>query len=310
MGSRYGSPLPLDGISATHQEYREAKGDKAILAFIDESAEFEAAQAEFVQEFENWEQGVFRGSFSSAENLRREVTRSLHQHELADAVAPVDSAELLQSATEFLDLGEDGYYSSSGPRLRLAVAGGPIRRILRPSEIEEESLREAILKESLFGDFSIFDTAAGNSFENIDDRLTISQKTGDFVALSENGHIALGLSLKTRSHGFQVLIEEEVQERIRQSFQFANVILDRVDRSQRLSRIAIVAKLDGADYYTWKKRAEFDPNASSMEMGGSFWGERSGPVHLNPPDVARSTFGFDASRIAEDLTTLLRRRGR
>jgi len=310
LGYRYGEPLPPEQISATHQEYREAKNEKPVLAFIDEEAEFESAQAKFVKEVEDWENGVFRGRFSSAENLRREVTRSLHQHELASAVAPVDGAQLLEDACDLLrPTSSRRSYSSSGPRLRLALASGPVRRVLRPAEIEAEELKDTILKEALFGASAVFDTGSGNSVSNVDDSLVVSQENGDFLSLSENGHIAFALKIDTHSGALSVLVEEDVQAKMERAFRLGNFILDHIDRSQKLSRVAIAASMEGADYVAWRKRSEFDPNATSITLGHSFRDEKSSAVHLNPADVARSALGFDAGRIAEDLTTLLRRRG-
>jgi len=77
LGERYGQPQ-ASGLSATHEEYREAKGSKPVLAFVQEGVSPEPEQSAFIQEVQEWEGGFFRVSFSDPENLRTLITQALH----------------------------------------------------------------------------------------------------------------------------------------------------------------------------------------------------------------------------------------
>ncbi|MEI9936670.1 MAG: DUF4062 domain-containing protein [Pseudomonadota bacterium] len=136
MGARYGSVQPISGLSPTHEEYREAKGQRPVHVFVQSGVAREPQQEAFVQEVQDWDRGHFRAGFSSPEQLRDAVTRSIHEFQISTAVAPVDSAELLNRALSLLPREERHSVRSEGPLLHVVVVGGPKQSILRPVEIE------------------------------------------------------------------------------------------------------------------------------------------------------------------------------
>ena len=101
VGAGYGA-LQSSGMSATNEEYEEAKGRKFIFAFVQEGVERDPREAEFVDEVQKWESGLFRGGFRTAGELRQGVTRALHDYALANATGPVDQAEMAQRALALL----------------------------------------------------------------------------------------------------------------------------------------------------------------------------------------------------------------
>jgi len=127
LGSNYGAIQP-SGLSATHEEYREAKGKKTILAFVRGGVSPDSKQAEFIKEVQGWEAGLFRGGFTTDHELKIALTRALHDFELAVAVGPVDQDDLTSRAKSLLPTDRRGY-SSSSATLNLSVAGGPRVRI-------------------------------------------------------------------------------------------------------------------------------------------------------------------------------------
>ena len=56
LGTRYGAKQP-SGLSATHEEYREAQGRQPVLAFVQEQVDYEVPQADFIREVREWETG-------------------------------------------------------------------------------------------------------------------------------------------------------------------------------------------------------------------------------------------------------------
>jgi hypothetical protein len=79
LGESYGAEQP-SGLSATHEEYRDAKGRKPVIAFVQEGVTREPRQAAFVDEVQAWEGGLFRGGFKDARDLQMGVTRALHDY--------------------------------------------------------------------------------------------------------------------------------------------------------------------------------------------------------------------------------------
>ena len=52
LGERYGAPQP-SGLSATHEEYREARERKPVLVFVESGVTLEPSQRGFVDELQN-----------------------------------------------------------------------------------------------------------------------------------------------------------------------------------------------------------------------------------------------------------------
>ncbi len=92
VGDRYGVVQPW-GLSATHEEYREARERKPVMVFLGSGGQRKPAQQRFLDELEAWATGHFRTAFSSADELHNAVVRALHEHELAMSVGPVDEKE-------------------------------------------------------------------------------------------------------------------------------------------------------------------------------------------------------------------------
>jgi len=90
LGERYGHEIE-PGISATRAEYLEArKLHKDILIFVQTEVEMEDKQAEFRKEIENYSGGFHRDSFSTPENLKDCISRSLN--EWKDSQASISDA--------------------------------------------------------------------------------------------------------------------------------------------------------------------------------------------------------------------------
>ena len=249
LGARYGERLPPHSLAPTHEEYLEARSEKPILVFVEAGAEFDESQMNFVDEVQTWDQGRFRVQFSSATDLQAKVTRAIHEHELSVASTPVNTSELISIADQMLEMPDAGYHSSRGPQLRLALVGGPIRQILRPSEIEAEALRDEVSKLCLFGPGAILDMSSGTQITNSDDSLILRQENGSLFRLNESGHIAVSTNLQTAGHGLPVIIEEYVQDKFRSIFGVVSSVLDHIDSSNRLSRLVLSTKIEGADYF-------------------------------------------------------------
>lgn len=85
---------------------------------------------------------------------------------------------------------------------------------------------------------------------------------------------------------------------------FAGSILDEIDPLRRLSDVVIILALFHSGYPSWKTRAEY-------EQAGNSWMSktRPSPSVIEPSVIShkRAALLFDADRLAEDFTVLLRR---
>jgi hypothetical protein len=307
LGERYGAPQQ-SGLSATHQEYREAQGSRPVLAFVQDDISAEPDQAAFISEVQAWETGLFRAGFASPEDLQAKVIRALHEWELATATAPVDPAQLLDRALALLP--DERGHSYGSPSLSVAIACGPVQPVLRPSQIEQTVLREALLQAALFGPQRIFTAGERSEAEIRNHRLVLEQKSRNrrMVSLDGQGSVIITLPLEHQGQGLPVLIEETVTERLSAALAYAGWVLEHIDPRQRLSHVVIAARIAGADHSAWRTQREHGANPNSMSI--PFGQDGRHPVHLEPPHRTRAAFRLDAGRLVEDFVVLLRRQWR
>jgi hypothetical protein len=305
---RYGTPQPGSGLSPTHEEYLEARGGKPILLFVQEGVDPEPSQTELLREAQGWQGGLFREGFRTPEQLRGLVTRAIHGYELAHASAPLDVRELAREAESMLEDGQRDR-GQGGPTLRFALAGGPTRQLLRPAELEAEALADAIQQRAMFGSPRIFERDAGAERRIEDDALVLEQEGGLRISLDECGRIEMRLPLERRtrqSRGFGgmmlAIIEESVVRELANSIAFSTWLLDHVDATQRITHVAIAARIEASEHLGWRTQAEQDasPSSGTMRMG-------SAPDRVVTLDRPRAALKFDGARLAEDLMVPLRR---
>lgn len=311
LGTRYGS-RQSSGLSATHEEFREAQGRKPILTFV-QNSDPEPDQAALINEASGWEPGLFREGFASPGELGDRITTAIHRYELANATAPMDPNALRARAFSLFPESSSHY---SGPILSLAMAAGPDQAILRPAEIENQSLRDAIQQQALFGTPPLFDRRLGTDSRLAHGGLLIYQERlhGEDptqIKLWENGDVYLQTALDRadRGMGMSVIIQETVEERLEASLAFAAWLLGKIDPTERITHVVPAVRLTGGGAFAWRTRAEHaaNPNSVSMTMFGREE-ERDEAVLLTPPHMPRPALTVNAARIIEDLVVLLRRR--
>lgn len=304
LGSRYGS-VQSSGLSPTHEEYREARDTRPVLAFIQRGTEPEPQQREFIREVRGWEHGHFTSDFTNTEDLRDSVIRALHDYIVASEVAPIDDGQLTARARSLVN--SDHYAQRTG--LVLAVAGSPKRSVLRPVELEEESLRRFLLAESLTGQNAVLNPSLGTDTSIKGDTIQLSQDNGaSLISLDEIGNLVVVQPAveHTESYsGISALIEEVITERIVRALRFCAGVLDYVDPTQRLTHTAPVAALRHRGYLPWRTRAEHQNSPNAAVMGTGQAGTIT--VALTPPVRRRPALAHDTQRIAEDFVVRLRR---
>ena len=89
LGERYGVLQP-SGLSATHEEYREARNRIPVLVLVESGMTPEPAQRAFLDEVQAWA-GHLLASYATAEELRTVLARALPG--LGTSAGPADAAE-------------------------------------------------------------------------------------------------------------------------------------------------------------------------------------------------------------------------
>lgn len=300
---------PGSGLSATHEEYREARQTKPVLAFVQEDVTPNPQQADFIAEVQGWEGGLFRGGFGDAADLQSAVIRALHDVTVASVVGAIDPDDLARKAVALIPAESRGTVTAAS--LDVALTAGPTQRILRPVELEASTLSDAMLQSALFGPNQIFDRSLGNETALLDGALTIGQRRGATIRLDEQGSLLLRLSLDEPDRrrggmgigGTMVLVEETIQARIGTALGYAAGLIELIDATQRITDVAIAARISGAEYRAWRTAAQHaaSPNSISVGLNGS---RDRGPVVTVQ---RRAALRLDRTRLIEDLLVPLRR---
>lgn len=200
LGEHYGAKQPGSGLSATHEEYRDAQGRKPVIAFVQEGTVPDSEQAAFIAEVQGWEGGLFRGSFHDPADLQMGVTRALHDYDVTKAVGVVDASALTTRACGLLPKTNRNSFSGSST-INVAVVGGPLQSILRPVELESPQLSDSFQQAAMFGDTQIFDRTKGIQTKIHQAALIFEQERGARVQLDEQGTMSCCRSGGHRGQG-------------------------------------------------------------------------------------------------------------
>ena len=309
LGEGYGPVQPGSGLSATHEEYREARGTKQVLAFVQQGVAPEPRQAEFIAEVQGWEGGLFRGGFADAEELQAGIIRALHDVAVNDAVGTADPGELANRASSAMPAESRNMVVPA--TVDVVVSAGPRQQVLRPVEIEAPALADQLLQAALFGPDRLFDAELGNQRRLDGGVLSITQERGAALSLAEDGTIVIRQTLdepmRRSSRGMDlgatmVVIQEAVQQRLATALGFAEAVLDRIDATERITHVGVAARVAGAEHRAWRTRTQNDasPGSVSIGMGAR---DRSPVVKV----VRRAALRVDRARLVEDLLVPLRR---
>lgn len=304
LGEAYGAKQ-VSGLSATHEEYREARDSKPVIGFVQEGVNRDAEEAAFVTEVQGWSQGLFRGGFITPDQLRGKIVRAIHEHELSRASGPVNAAAMLKAAINLLPVQQRGY-SSTEQKLSVAVACGPEQAILRPSAIEAPVLADYLEQLALFGPTQVLDRSKGCQHKVEQGQLVLFQGRDTEIRLHPQCHIRLTLLLPRKRDSFGGVIEEDIAALLERGLTFAAAVIDHIDATHRLTHVALATGLSDAQFMAWRTRAEQASNSRSISYGMSM-GKEPSPVHLTPPVRPRAALTHDRQALVEDLVTLLRR---
>lgn len=304
LGKEYGAKQS-SGISATHEEYREARQARPVIAFVQEGVDRDPDETEFVKEVQGWAGGLFRGGFTTPEDLQSKIARAIHEYMISRAAGPVDEASLLERGLAALPEERRGY-ASSGRYLNVAIACGPTQAILRPSRIEDPGLAEVLSQEIMYGPRALFERSKGATERIENGSLVIGQDRETSFTLTPQADLLFVVPPPSGDDMMGGVIEEDVADLLARILRYAVSVLDRVDATQRVTHVVPVASIGGAQMLAWHTRAEASRNRGG---GMSFSMDRDNhdPVRLTTALRTRAALTHDAADLVEDFVTLLRR---
>lgn len=232
------------------------------------------------------------------------MTGALHRWVLSQQAGPVNEEELMARAVALLP--QRSTYGAGSPLLHVAVTGAPAQQVLRPSDLDDSALHTAMEQEALFGERPVFDRRQGVEASVSGVTLSVLQQNAE-ITVDERGSVRMSRPARDVAGwpgvGIPSLVEEDVRDRVADAIHYAGWLLERIDSTHRLARVALACRLDGVGYLPWRTRAEVaaSPNRASMSLSGREAAE-------SPPVVLpRAALLMDGARQADDITVRLRR---
>lgn len=301
IGARYGA-RQRSGFSATHEEFNAARGAKPILAFVQSGVTREKDQAQFLAEVQDWSDGLFTAEFSTANDLRRSITRAVHQLRLAEARQPALDEPGLHRSAEGLIVGAP---RTNGAMLAVAAAAGPHRQLIPTADFDSDALVGNVFDIAVACD--VFTKLGGaKPSRTREGGLVVSQ--GDCsLTVTQSGGVLVAQPATTSERelgGLGALVEEEVEAMLARSLRFVSTFLQSIDPTNASDHVALVIGLVGAAYTPWRTRAEFQRRGGSGEIGHA-----SDNLRVTPPQLVmtRQHLSHRRDEIARELMARLRR---
>ncbi len=299
LGERYGGELP-SGLSATHEEYREARGRGTVLAFVRRDAAFEHGEGEFVAEVCGWQGGLYTGEFAAPEELKEKVTRALHDYAVRRAQTPFEAAALRGRA-----LARIPSQPSSSPTLHMGLAPAPELVVLGPARLQDAGLQRDVQALAQLGANAILDRGEACRFELSPGQLDLVQSPSNRFGIDQQGCITMAADVSHRGGGIAalgVIIEEELHGMLVRMCHLASEVLDAADVDRRLTHVLPACVLDRG-YAALRTRAEHaeSPTTVTVPMGAQ-------RLEIDWPQevLVRPALDRDAEKLATDILAQLR----
>jgi hypothetical protein len=150
-------------------------------------------------------------------------------------------------------------------------------------------------QEALYGTRPVIDRWKGVQVSMSGITLVIRQANAE-IALDEQCSIRISRPARVaggRAHaapGITSLIEEDVRDRVADASHYAGWLLDYVDPTRRLSRVALACCLDGVGYMPWRTRQEAAASPDRANIGLSGWtGREARPLSCPAPRLSSTS---------------------
>lgn len=304
LGANYGQPQS-SGLSATHEEFREARDFGTVAVLVQNDMDPEPRQQEFLREAQDWATGRVTDTFSDADDLRSKATRLLHQHVLRQQSGPVESSELLERARSWLPR----HRRHSTPRLHVIVTGGPRQEVIPPSILDDQQFAGPIVQQALSGTEPVFTPAHGTRPVLERGQLRLVQD-GATIVLTEEGTVVVSMPAMRRDNetpmALPALIEDDIRSALAAALGFIGWVLDYVDSPRRLSHVVALGAIENGSIYGWRTRSEHAANPYNMTMLPM--GQRDLVVVPEEPRARpRAYLTANRDQLVEDLLARLRR---
>ena len=303
LGARYGEPQS-SGLSATHEEFREARDHGTLAVLVQGGMDPEPRQREFLREAQDWAAGRLTESFEDSDDLRSKATRVLHQHALQQQSLPLEPSELLERARSRLPR----HRNQMSSRLHVIVTGGPRQEVIPPSTLDDRAFAQPIMQRALFGTEPVFSAEQGTKTVLEQGGLRLVQEDA-VIVLTEDATVVVSVPAMRRDREspmfFPALIEDDIRGLLAAALGFIGWLLDEVDPVGRLSHIVVLGAIEGGSVLGWRTRSGHAANPNQVTM--SMRRRDLVTVPVEPAVRPRAQLTANRDQLVSDLVARFRR---
>jgi Domain of unknown function (DUF4062) len=201
FGNRYGYVAPRSGLSATEEEFNEARVRGIPILCFEQNCDKEPPQVIFLQRIKDYENGYMIDSFNTAEELKMRVVRAIHDVIGQPGITTLD-AVAAGAAMDRFKWGSERcrhYGTWLGAVLLPSRQGEQFLDVL---EFSHQQLQDSLLQAAMFGAGKLFDVGLGIRPAEEDDALVFSQEEKQQPAarleIHADGTLVFGSALRRR----------------------------------------------------------------------------------------------------------------
>jgi Domain of unknown function (DUF4062) len=269
VGPRYGA-RQASGLSATEEEFEEARRRGKLILVLRQDGELEAEQEEFLRRVTGgWEEGILYDRFHDANDVGLAVVRALRNLEERGARAELEPAAIACAQELATGARREGY-GHGGACARVVLVPLLGQRLL-----DAVALDDAALPDELAGSARVARLVSQS--QAIDTRVTAAGVTltvgerhssGLTISIGANGEIVAEASVAgdDQNFGSMRVVPERLEQAIRSAIAFSESVWQRVDARGEVQEVAVTVAIPGAQHRSWGQGR----GGSSISMGGMF----------------------------------------
>lgn len=269
IGPRYGA-RQASGVSATEEEFEEARREGKPILVLRQNGELEAEQEEFLRRATGgWEGGILYDRFRDANDVGLAVVRALRNLEARGTRAELEPAATARAQELGVGARGDGYgHGAASARVVLVP-------LLRQRLLDAVALEDPALTDELAG--SARAARLVSQSQSIDARVTAAgitltagerRSAGLTISVGANGEIVAEASVAgdDQNFGSMRVVPERLEEAIRSAIAFAESVWQRVDPRGQVEEVAAMVAIPEAQHRSWGRGR----GGSSISMRGMF----------------------------------------
>jgi hypothetical protein len=277
FGPRYGTVNPVSGLTATEEEFNQARERGMPILCFEQAGPKEPEQDAFLRRIKAYETGYAFASYATPEELKMQIVQALH-----DLIGRPDISALdLDGAAAALDRHQwgsrrpDQYGAWLGAVLLPRRQGETFLDVL---EFGRPEVRNRLLQPAFFGSSPLFSVEFATRTAEEGDALVFRQaddrrQNVTSLAIHADGALIFGAALDRDSGGFSmvryhVIDEEEVERHLAAFATYAWQFYQGLDRGELITDLYLGTSVTGIDHKTFGRLPSFPLNSFSMPSHG------------------------------------------